>query len=82
LKKGEMAMKAQELLTGTGWLPEPLRTPGQNLSAPASATDTETAPIVDSELGPEQRRDLLEIVEYRYRRKHARHQPGSARPLA
>lgn len=28
LKKGEMAEKAQELLGGTGWLPEPLRTPG------------------------------------------------------
>jgi ParB family chromosome partitioning protein len=29
LKKGEMAERAQELLTGTGWLPEPLRTAGQ-----------------------------------------------------
>ena len=28
LKKGEMAERAQELLAGTGWLPEPLRTPG------------------------------------------------------
>ena len=28
-KKGEMAEKAQELLAGSGWLPEPLRTPGQ-----------------------------------------------------
>jgi hypothetical protein len=28
-KKGEMAEKAEELLTGTGWLPEPLRRPGQ-----------------------------------------------------
>jgi ParB family chromosome partitioning protein len=27
LKKGEMAERAQELLTGSGWLPEPLRTP-------------------------------------------------------
>ena len=26
LKKGEMAERAQELLAGTGWLPEPLRT--------------------------------------------------------
>lgn len=26
LKKREMAEKAQELLAGTGWLPEPLRT--------------------------------------------------------
>jgi ParB family chromosome partitioning protein len=29
LKKGEMADRAQELLAGFGWLPEPLRTPGQ-----------------------------------------------------
>ncbi len=29
LKKAEMAEKAQELLTGTDWLPEPLRTPGR-----------------------------------------------------
>lgn len=28
LKKGEMAERAQQLLEGTGWLPEPLRTPG------------------------------------------------------
>ena len=28
LKKGEMAEKAQQLLAGAGWLPEPLRTPG------------------------------------------------------
>jgi ParB family chromosome partitioning protein len=27
LKKGEMAERAQELLAGSGWLPEPLRTP-------------------------------------------------------
>lgn len=30
LKKGEMAEKAQQLLAGTGWLPEPLRTPGRS----------------------------------------------------
>ena len=29
LKKGEMAEQAQALLAGSGWLPEPLRTPGQ-----------------------------------------------------
>ena len=28
-KKGEMAEKAEALLAGSGWLPEPLRTPGQ-----------------------------------------------------
>ena len=31
LKKGEMAEKAEALLAGSGWLPEPLRTPGRAL---------------------------------------------------
>ncbi|GLI96053.1 ParB/RepB/Spo0J family partition protein [Methylocystis echinoides] len=29
LKKGDMAREAETLLTGAGWLPEPLRTPGR-----------------------------------------------------
>ena len=37
LKKGEMAERAEELLAGSGWLPEPLRTPGQAFG-PASET--------------------------------------------
>ena len=36
LKKAEMAKAAEDLLIGTGWLPEPLRTPGQTF-APASS---------------------------------------------
>ena len=32
LKKGEMADKAETLLVGSGWLPEPLRTPGREVS--------------------------------------------------
>src|SRR5207302_5488809 len=32
LKKGDMAAQAEQLLAGSGWLPEPLRTPGQGLS--------------------------------------------------
>jgi ParB family transcriptional regulator, chromosome partitioning protein len=32
LKKGEMAERAQELLQGSGWLPEPLRTPNRPAS--------------------------------------------------
>ena len=30
LKKGDMAAEAETLLAGTGWLPEPLRTPGRS----------------------------------------------------
>ncbi len=32
LKKVEMAQAAEELLTGTGWLPDPLRMPGQTFT--------------------------------------------------
>ncbi len=42
LKKAEMATAAEELLAGTGWLPEPLRTPGQVFAAVAdTASETE-----------------------------------------
>lgn len=29
LKKGDMAQEAEQMLSGSGWLPEPLRTPGR-----------------------------------------------------
>jgi len=41
LKKPEMAKEAERLLAGTGWLPEPLRTPG------AQANEGEVGPEVD-----------------------------------
>jgi ParB family chromosome partitioning protein len=37
LKKVDMAERAQGLLAGTGWLPEPLRTPGRELPSPVEA---------------------------------------------
>src|SRR6185437_13537047 len=37
LKKGDMAERAAELLAGTGWLPEPLRTPDQGFPASPAA---------------------------------------------
>ena len=49
LKKGEMAEQAQVLLAGSGWLPEPLRTPGKPL-ATVSAPD-EPAHEAGNELG-------------------------------
>lgn len=56
LKKPEMAAAAENLLAGTGWLPEPLRTPGVGASAPGvtaghpetaapTACDTDAEPI-------------------------------------
>ena len=44
LKKAEMAKAAENLLIGTGWLPEPLRTPGQTFAPgiePTSRADAE-----------------------------------------
>jgi ParB family transcriptional regulator, chromosome partitioning protein len=38
LKKAEMAAEAETLLAGSGWLPEPLRTPGRDVPN-AVATD-------------------------------------------
>ena len=40
LKKGDMAERAQELLAGSGWLPEPLRTPGGTPDATSAAPET------------------------------------------
>jgi len=39
LKKGDMAERAQELLQGSGWLPEPLRTPNRPLASTSQALD-------------------------------------------
>jgi ParB family chromosome partitioning protein len=39
LKKAEMATAAEELLAGTGWVPEPLRTPGQVFAAVEPETE-------------------------------------------
>ena len=39
LKKSEMAERAHELLAGSGWLPEPLRTLGRATGAPSPASE-------------------------------------------
>ncbi|MBV9077920.1 MAG: hypothetical protein JO048_10600 [Methylobacteriaceae bacterium] len=51
LKKGDMAKAAERLLAGTGWLPEPLRTPGHAMPEPTEpATDlTDVAEAVENE---------------------------------
>ena len=43
LKKPEMAKEAERLLAGSGWLPEPLRTPAPDLQ-PVPNADLETLP--------------------------------------
>lgn len=47
LKKAEMATAAEELLAGTGWVPEPLRTPGQVFAA--VEPETEATPEGEAE---------------------------------
>ena len=48
LKKGEMARSAEELLVGSGWLPEPLRTPGRNSIATALKPDTSAITLIEA----------------------------------
>ncbi len=50
LKKGEMAEKVEELLTGSGWLPEPLRTPRQAITAASPSPDVEAASPLASDV--------------------------------
>jgi ParB family chromosome partitioning protein len=58
LKKPEMATAAEELLAGTGWVPEPLRTPGQSFTPgtePAAAdTDADGSAAEQAAHGPPQ----------------------------
>jgi ParB family chromosome partitioning protein len=42
LKKAEMATAAEELLVGTGWVPEPLRTPGHSFTPGTDAAGVAT----------------------------------------
>jgi ParB family chromosome partitioning protein len=53
LKKTEMAEKAQELLAGSGWLPDPLRTPGRNLPHIAETATVEPSELIDEPTGEE-----------------------------
>ncbi len=41
-----MAEKAQELLAGAGWLPEPLRTPGRAMPSATEAEPVSAADVV------------------------------------
>ncbi|RWQ81909.1 MAG: ParB/RepB/Spo0J family partition protein [Mesorhizobium sp.] len=48
LKKGDMATEATTLLNGTGWLPEPLRTPGRETVADMSAVELAVVETVEA----------------------------------
>jgi ParB family chromosome partitioning protein len=51
LKKVEMATEAETLLAGSGWLPEPLRTPGRSIATTIDGGEAEPAldvePVVE-----------------------------------
>ena len=47
LKKVEMATEAETLLAGSGWLPEPLRTPGRVMAATAELIDSERRRVIE-----------------------------------
>ena len=47
LKKVEMATEAETLLAGSGWLPEPLRTPGRVMAATAESIDPESVRVIE-----------------------------------
>ena len=47
LKKGDMAERAEQLLAGSGWLPEPLCTQGQAFTAAANAEVPHNEPEAD-----------------------------------
>lgn len=51
MKKGEMADAAEQLLVGSGWVPEPLRTPGRSIVT-ATAQEGESAEIIDFAFAP------------------------------
>ena len=53
MRKGEMAETAEGLLAGSGWLPEPLRTPGRALQWPAAPAAIEPPALsVDPNVAP------------------------------
>jgi ParB family chromosome partitioning protein len=57
LKKGEMAVEAEKLLDGSGWLPEPLRTAGvkqvDSAETPDAGGETETPTTAMADTGTE-----------------------------
>nr|WP_231639053.1 hypothetical protein [Sphingomonas profundi] len=72
LKKAEMAERAQGLLAGTGWLPEPLRTPGRALPTPVGVaatdgSDTESERVTEPSDEPPVRSLILRLIQVGHR---------------
>ena len=56
-----MAEKAEALLAGSGWLPEPLRTSGRAITPASLASEQETISTIES-IGAETAADGYETV--------------------
>ena len=64
LKKGDMAQAAEQMLSGSGWLPEPLRTPGRMAqgSEPSTVAATDVDAVVEETAGTGNETAIDEIV--------------------
>ena len=73
LKKAEMAKAAEDFLIGTGWLPEPLRTPGQTF-----APGIESASSADAEVEAQSAEDGGEPAMDEFATDHQASEPPAA----
>jgi ParB family transcriptional regulator, chromosome partitioning protein len=80
LKKGEMAERAEELLAGSGWLPEPLRTPDRNITA--TPLTPETSSNTRTESAGEESVDTGYETAMADPRRSAEDEPAEAEPHA
>jgi ParB family chromosome partitioning protein len=81
LKKGEMAERAQELIAGSGWLPEPLRTLGRAITAPSRTPETPAdSPIESSGRRPPDTKRLWPILSGRQKMNWSRQSRSLTRP--
>jgi ParB family transcriptional regulator, chromosome partitioning protein len=80
LKKGEMAERAEELLAGSGWLPEPLRTPDRNITA--TPLTPETSSNTRTESASEESVDTGYETAMADPRRSAEDEPAEAEPHA
>lgn len=67
LKKGDMAQAAEQMLSGSGWLPEPLRSPGRMAqgSEPSTVTATDVDAVVEETAGTRNETAIDEIAARR-----------------
>ncbi len=85
MKKDDMATTAESLLAGSGWLPEPLRTPGHPVVAAApEPTIDGVAPKATRESAAVESRptEAGDGVHFRPRRRRRRRAPGRRRRLS